>query len=87
MTSHKICMLGAGQIGTFYTMTLHNLRGRNRVHAIYSRSSERADKFAKEWGIPKSSTYLAEAVQDSAFNVVLIGLANDHHGLNFLKSN
>ena len=87
MTSHKICMLGAGQIGTFYTMTLHNLRGRDRVHAIYSRSSERADKFAKEWGIPKSSTYLAKAVQDSLVNVVVIGLPNDHHGLNFSKSN
>lgn len=87
MTTHKICMLRAGQIGNFYITTLHNLRGCDRVYAIYSCSSERADKFAKEWGIPKSSSNLAAGVQDSAFNVVLIGLANDHHGLNFSKSN
>jgi predicted dehydrogenase len=87
MTSHKICMLSAGKIGNFYTTTLHNLCGRDWVYAIYSCSSERADKFAKEWGIPKSSSNLDEGVQDSAFNVVLIGLPNEHYGLNFSKSN
>lgn len=79
MNTHKICMLGTGLIGTFYTMTLHNLRGRDRVHAIYSRSQERADKFAKEWGIPKTYTNLAAAIDDPDINIVVIGLPNDQH--------
>lgn len=79
MTTHKICMLGAGQIGTFYTMTLHNLRGRDRVHAIYSRSEECADKFAKDWGIPKTYTNLAQGIQAKEVNVVGSGLSNNHH--------
>ncbi|WP_353482619.1 Gfo/Idh/MocA family oxidoreductase [Haliscomenobacter sp.] len=79
MTTHKICMLGTGLIGTFYNRTMHNLRGRDRVHPIYSRSQECADKFAKEWGIPKTSTNLAQAIQDPEVNVVESGLHNDHH--------
>lgn len=79
MTTHKIRMLGTGLIGTFYTKTLHNLRGHRRVHAIYSRSHECADKFAKEWGIPKTYNNLAQAIQAPKVNVVESGLPNVHH--------
>jgi predicted dehydrogenase len=72
-------MLGTGLIGTFYTKILHILRGRDRVHAIYSRSQECADKFAKEWGIPKTYTNLAQAIKGVEVNVVRSGLPNDHH--------
>ena len=59
---HRITMLGTGLIGAFYTMALHGHRGRDRVHVAYSRSAERAKKFAEQWGIPKHTTSLEEAV-------------------------
>ena len=37
---HKITMLGTGFIADFYTLTLHNQRGPEQVHMVYSRSEE-----------------------------------------------
>lgn len=72
-------MLGTGLIGTFYTMCLHGQRSRDRVHAIYSRTQERAETFAKQWGIPKTYTDMAAAIQDPDIDVVVIGLPNNQH--------
>lgn len=78
-TSHHVTMLGAGLIGMFYTMTLHGNRGRDRVQVIYSRSQERADAFAAEWGIPTATNDLAAAINDPATDTVVIGLPNYQH--------
>ena len=78
-TSHHVTMLGAGLIGMFYTMTLHGNRGRDRVQVIYSRSQERADAFAKEWGIPTATDDLAAAINDPTTDTVVIGLPNYQH--------
>ena len=77
--THKITMLGTGLIGMFYTMTLHGQRSRDRVHVVYSRTEERAKDFAAEWDIPRWTTDLAEAINDSETDVVVIGLPNDLH--------
>ncbi len=77
--THKVTMLGTGLIGMFYTMTLHGQRSRDRVHVVYSRTEERAKDFAAEWDIPKSTTSLAEAINDPETDVVVIGLPNDLH--------
>ena len=77
--THKITMLGTGLIGMFYTMTLHGQRGRDRVQMVYSRTEERAKDFAAEWDIPRWTTDLAEAINDSETDVVVIGLPNDLH--------
>ena len=77
--SHKITMLGTGLIGMFYTMTLHNQRGADRVHAVYSRREERATEFAEEWNIPNATTDLAEAINHPETDVVVIGLPNNLH--------
>ncbi len=77
--SHKVTMLGTGLIGMFYTMTLHNQRGTDRVHTVYSRRAERATEFAKEWNIPNATTNLAEAINHSETDVVVIGLPNNLH--------
>ena len=79
MRSHKVTMLGTGLIGMFYTMTLHNQRGADRVHAVYSRREERATAFAKEWNIPHATTDLAEAINHPETDVVVIGLPNNLH--------
>ena len=80
MKAHKITMLGTGLIGMFYTMTIHGQRSRDRVHMVYSRSEEKAKKFAEEWGIPKWTTDLAEAIEDAETDTVVIGLPNHKHG-------
>lgn len=77
--SNKITMLGTGLIGMFYTMSLHAPRSRDRVHVAYSRTAERAEKFAAEWEIPKWSTDMAEAINDPDTNIVVIGLPNNLH--------
>ena len=76
---HKITMLGTGLIGMFYTMTLHGKRSRDKVHTVYSRTEERAQKFAEAWGIPKWTTDMAEAIHDPETDVVVIGIPNNLH--------
>ncbi|MCE5251439.1 Gfo/Idh/MocA family oxidoreductase [bacterium] len=75
----SITMLGTGLIGMFYTMTLHGKRRSDRVHTVYSRSPERARKFAEDWGIPRWTTDMGEAIHDPETDVVVIGLPNNLH--------
>lgn len=79
MKAHKITLLGTGLIGMFYTMTLHGQRGRDRVTTVYSRSQERADAFAAQWGIPKAVTDMKQAIEDPDTDTVIIGLPNILH--------
>jgi predicted dehydrogenase len=79
MKSQKICMLGTGLIGTFYTMSLHGQRSRDQVVSIYSRTEERARTFAEQWNIPKTFTNLKAAIEDPEIDVVVIGLPNNQH--------
>ena len=72
-------MLGTGLIGMFYTQALHEHRGQDRVHHVYSRSADRAATFAKEWGIPNHSDNLDAAIHDPDSDVVVIGLPNHLH--------
>ena len=76
---HRVAMLGTGLIGTFYTMTLHQGRGRDRVHAVYSRTEERARSFAEENGIPVWATDMRPVVETDEVDVVVVGLPNDLH--------
>jgi predicted dehydrogenase len=79
MTGHRVTMLGTGLIGLFYTMTLHGKRGRDRVQVVYSRSEERGEAFARDWGIPVWTADLEEAVAHPDTGVVVVGLPNDLH--------
>ena len=72
-------MLGTGLIGMFYTMTLHQQRGADRVHAVYSRREERATEFSEEWGIPFATTDLSDAINHPETDTVVIGLPNNLH--------
>ncbi len=76
---HRIAMLGTGLIGTFYTMTLHQGRGVDRVHAVYSRTEERARAFAEENTIPVWATDVKSVVENEEVDVVVVGLPNDLH--------
>ncbi len=76
---YRITLLGTGLIGTFYTSTLHRHRKIDRIHSVYSRSEERAGKFAQEWGIPHFTTDLAEAIQSPETDMVIVALPNNLH--------
>ncbi len=76
---HKITMLGTGLIGMFYTMTIQGGRNRDKVEVVYSRTKERAQKFAKDWNIKHATTDMAEAINHPDTNVVVIGLPNNLH--------
>jgi predicted dehydrogenase len=79
MTGHKVTMLGTGLIGLFYTQTLHGKRTRDRVELVYSRSQERAEEFARQFDVPRTSTDLEEAIADPETDTVVIGLPNHLH--------
>jgi predicted dehydrogenase len=76
---HKVTMLGTGLIGMFYTMTIQGGRNRDKVEVVYSRTQERAEKFAKDWNIKHALTDMAEAINHPDTNVVVIGLPNNLH--------
>lgn len=75
----KLTMLGTGLIGTFYTMTLHRSRSRDRVGVVYSRTPERAKAFAEEWDIPEWTTDMEEAIRHPETDAVVIGVPNHLH--------
>ena len=83
---HKITMLGAGLIGSFYTMTLHGHRGKDRVDVICAKDIGDARKFAEKWGIPKYTASLDEAINDPETDVVVVGLPNNLHKEAVLKA-
>lgn len=76
---HKITMLGTGLIGMFYTMVLHGGRSRDHVQLVYSRTEERGQKFAGEWNIPRWTTDMAAAINDTETDVIVVGLPNHLH--------
>ena len=75
----RLAMLGTGLIGRFYTESLHGNRSRDRVVSVYSRTSERASQFAKQFDIPFATNNLAEAVQRDDVDAVVVGLPNHLH--------
>jgi predicted dehydrogenase len=76
---HKIAMLGAGLIGRFYTMSLLSYRGKDEVKVICASKLENAQIFAQEFGIPRWTADMAEAIRDPEVDTVVIGLPNYLH--------
>jgi predicted dehydrogenase len=77
--SHQVAVLGTGLIGMFYTMTLQGNRSRDEVRVVFSRTAERAEAFARQWGIPESTTDMRAAIEHPDVDVVVIGLPNHQH--------
>lgn len=75
----RLAMLGTGFIGRFYTQALHEKRARDRVQVVYGRDARRAQTFAEQHGIPRSTTSLEQAVQSDDVDAVIIGLPNHLH--------
>lgn len=79
MKNKNIAMLGTGFISDFYTNTLHSQRSGDRVIMSYSRSLDRAEKFAEKWNIPHHTDNLTEAVNHPDVDTIIVGLPNNLH--------
>ena len=77
--SHNVTLLGAGLIGTFYTMALHGGRGRDRVGTVCAQTEDEARAFAQKWDIPRWTADMKKAVEDPATDVVVVGVPNNLH--------
>ncbi|MBI9049841.1 MAG: Gfo/Idh/MocA family oxidoreductase [Anaerolineaceae bacterium] len=76
---HKIAMLGTGLIGRFYTMSLTHYRGKDQIVVVCASKPESAASFAKEFNIPRSTSDMAEAIQDPEVDTVIVALPNYLH--------
>jgi len=72
-------MLGSGFIARFYADSLNGQRRKDTLHSVYSRSMERAEKFAKDYNLPHYSNNLDEVVGNPDVDVVVIALSNELH--------
>jgi predicted dehydrogenase len=83
---HKITMLGAGLIGSFYTMTLHGHRAQDHVQVVCAKNMNTARQFAEKFDIPKYTTNMDEAINDPETDIVVVGLPNYLHKEAVLKA-
>jgi len=72
-------MLGSGFIARFYADSLAGQRRKDTLHSVYSRTGDKAEKFAKDYGLPHYTTSMAEAIEHPEVDVVVIALSNDLH--------
>ena len=71
-------MLGSGFVAEFYMQGLANVNGQE-VAINYSRSLERAQKFAQRWGIAETTTDLDQAIARTDIDLFVIALPNEEH--------
>ena len=74
----KIGLLGSGFVADFYMGGLRDVPGAEVV-ANYSRSAERAEKFAQLYGTKRHYTSMEELCADPNVDMVVIGLPNHLH--------
>ncbi|MDZ7725294.1 MAG: Gfo/Idh/MocA family oxidoreductase [candidate division KSB1 bacterium] len=78
-TSHQITLLGTGLIGHFYTQSIHEMRGKDRIHHVCASTKESARAFAEQWEIPNATDDMKAAIQDPDTDMVIIGIPNHLH--------
>ncbi|GAA5220819.1 Gfo/Idh/MocA family protein [Membranihabitans marinus] len=75
----KIAMLGSGFIGRFYADSIVGLRSRDKIVSIYSRSEDKAIKFAEDYGVAFATNDMMEAIEREDVDTVVISLPNFLH--------
>jgi predicted dehydrogenase len=75
----KLALLGCGLIGQFYARALMGNRRRDSICIAYSRTQARADALAAQWGIPRTTTSMIEAIEDSEAELVVVAVPNHLH--------
>jgi predicted dehydrogenase len=71
-------VIAPGAIATAFVSTMHEHTGQ-RVHAVASRSAERAAEFATRFGIPRSYGSYDQLVADPDVDIVYIASLNSDH--------
>ena len=74
----RIGMLGSGFVADFYMQGLRDVPNQEVV-VNQSRSAQRAREFAGCWGIPAHTTRIADVLQRTDVELVVIGLPNHLH--------
>ena len=74
----KVGIVGAGWIAEKAAITLSGLQGL-RCYAIASRSQEKADAFAAQWGVEKAYGSYAALLEDPAVDLVYVATPHSHH--------
>jgi predicted dehydrogenase len=74
----KVGIIGAGWIAEKMAASLAPLPG-YRVYAIASRSRQKAETFAKSWGIEKAYGSYDQLVDDPLVDLVYIATPHSHH--------
>lgn len=75
----KVCVLGAGFIGMFYTKTINRSRSEDEVTLIYNHNADNAKEFAETYNIPRWTDDLDKAIHDPETDAVVVGLPNFKH--------
>lgn len=78
MKNCKMAILGAGSIAKTMARTVEKMSG-VRMYAVASRSIERAQAFAKEFGIEKAYGSYEDLVKDPDVELVYIATPHSHH--------
>jgi predicted dehydrogenase len=75
----KIAMLGSGFIARFYAESILGQRSRDAIVSVYSRRSESAEKFARDYRCTHWTTEMEEAIAHPQVDLVCISLPNNLH--------
>lgn len=76
----KLGIIGAGWIADKMAETLTGLKNPEVIlYAVASRNLEKAEFFAKEWGVPRAYGSYEELVQDPEVNLVYVATPHSHH--------
>ena len=75
----KIAMLGSGFIARFYAESILGQRSRDSIVSVYSRRSESAEKFARDYKCSHWTTEMEEAIAHPQVDLVCISLPNNLH--------
>src|SRR4051812_18276553 len=78
MAKIKTAIIGTGFIGKVHTENVRRL-GSVEVAAVVGSKPERAQKFAKEFGIPKAAASLEEVLADPEIQAVHVCTPNVDH--------
>ena len=74
----RVGIIGTGWIAEKAAITLRGL-SECKAYAVGSRTLERAEAFAKEWGIAKACGSYAELINDPGVDLVYVGTPHSHH--------
>lgn len=75
----SVGIIGAGWIAEKMAMTLKDHPQGCKVSAVASRSKQKAQEFATQWGIEKAYGSYEELVQDDDIDLVYIATPHSHH--------